>query len=69
MAASALEDDPDGGFIAREIATTLNVLSLQANVLKESPEAAVLSAASSSASSKVRPHPWFSCWLGLTLVD
>ena len=39
MASSSSSDDD---WIAREIATTLHVLSLQSNPLKESPEAAVL---------------------------
>jgi hypothetical protein len=56
MASSASQqpDEDDDDFIAREIATTLNVLSLQANPLKESLEAAVLSSTGSASSSKVR---------------
>lgn len=55
--AAAAEDEDC--WIAREVATTLNVLSLQSNPLKESPEAAVLStgagAGGGGGSSKVRP--------------
>lgn len=45
---AAAPDDADD-LIAREIDATMSVLSMQANVVKDSPEAAVLSSGSSKA--------------------